>query len=264
MTRALVGLAVVLLLGLAGAAPGHAEKRVTPHRAEAPWRLVDLERGPQPGTQTAAVAPPVAPSVPPVPAVPPVLPADPCVGPVTALFALRCGAPLSGAQERGLKPKDSFRECANCPEMVVVPAGSFTMGSPENEEQRNNNEGPQHRVTIAKPFAVGRFAVTFDEWDACVAAGGCNGYIPPDQGWGRGRRPVINVSWNDAKAYVAWLSGTTEKNYRLLSEAEREYVARAGTTTPFWWGRRSRPRRRTTMVTTPMPAARRANTSSGP
>ena len=236
MTRALVGLAVVLLLGLAGAAPGHAEKRVTPHRAEAARRLVDLELGPQPGTQTAAVAPPVAPSVPPVPAAPPVLPADPCAGPVTALFALRCGAPLSGAQERGLKPKDSFRECANCPEMVVVPAGSFMMGSPENEEQRNNSEGPQHRVTIAKPFAVGRFAVTFDEWDACVAAGGCNGYIPPDQGWGRGRRPVINVSWNDAKAYVAWLSGTTEKSYRLLSEAEREYVARAGTETPFWWG----------------------------
>jgi formylglycine-generating enzyme required for sulfatase activity len=79
-------------------------------------------------------------------------------------------------------------------------------------------------------------AVTFDEWDACVADGGCNGYKPNDEGWGRGRLPVINVSWSDAKAYVAWLSRKTGKSYRLLSEAEREYIARAGTTTPFWWG----------------------------
>ena len=78
--------------------------------------------------------------------------------------------------------------------------------------------------------------MTFDEWDACVADGGCNGYQPSDEGWGRGRRPVINVSWDDAKAYVAWLSKKTGKTYRLLSEAEREYVTRAGTTTPFWWG----------------------------
>ncbi len=99
-----------------------------------------------------------------------------------------------------------------------------------------DDEGPQHKVTIAKPFAVGRFAVTFAEWDACVAAGGCGGYKPGDSGWGRGDRPVINVSWDDAKAYVAWLSKKTGATYRLLSEAEREYAARAGTTTPFWWG----------------------------
>src|SRR5262249_50892071 len=79
-------------------------------------------------------------------------------------------------------------------------------------------------------------AVTFDEWDACVQDGGCRGYAPADQGWGRGRRPVINVSWDDAKAYVTWLSGKTGRSYRLPSEAEREYVTRAGTTTPFWWG----------------------------
>jgi formylglycine-generating enzyme required for sulfatase activity len=117
-----------------------------------------------------------------------------------------------------------------------VPAGSFTMGSPDIEEGRIEEEGPQHRVTFGKSFGVGKFAVTFEEWDACVADGGCNGYTPSDEGWGRGRRPVINVSWDDANAYVGWLSRKTGKIYRLLSEAEREYVTRAGTTTPFWWG----------------------------
>jgi formylglycine-generating enzyme required for sulfatase activity len=97
-------------------------------------------------------------------------------------------------------------------------------------------EGPQHTVRIKAAFAVGRFAVTFDEWDACVADGGCKGYRPSDQGWGRGKMPVVNVRWDDATAYAAWLSRKTGKTYRLLSEAEREYVTRAGTTTVFWWG----------------------------
>ncbi|HXW49151.1 MAG TPA: formylglycine-generating enzyme family protein [Xanthobacteraceae bacterium] len=144
--------------------------------------------------------------------------------------------PLPADAERALKAADSFKECDACPEMVVVPAGAFAMGSPAKEDGRNPNEGPQHRVAFARPFAVGRFAVTFDEWDACVADGGCNNYLPDDDGWGRGRRPAINVSWDDAKAYVAWLSRKSGRAYRLLSEAEREYVARAGTTTPFWWG----------------------------
>ena len=124
--------------------------------------------------------------------------------------------------------------------MVVVPAGEFMMGSPNDEEERLTYESPQHLVKIPSPFAVGRFAVTFDEWDACVAEGHCGGASLSrgyDEGWGRGRRPVINVSWNDANAYVAWLSNKTGKIYRLLSEAEREYVTRAGTTTPFWWGK---------------------------
>jgi formylglycine-generating enzyme required for sulfatase activity len=131
---------------------------------------------------------------------------------------------------------ESFKDCPDCPDMVIAPAGSFTMGSPESEPERYSDEGPQHKVTISKPFAVGRFAVTFAEWDACVAAGGCGGYWPGDEGWGRGDRPVINVTWENAKAYVGWLSTKTGKSYRLLSEAEREYVTRAGTATPFWWG----------------------------
>ena len=133
-------------------------------------------------------------------------------------------------------PGKSFSDCAECPEMVVVPAGSFTMGSPASEEGRYDDEGPQHRVTISQPFAVGRYEVTFSEWDACVSAGGCNRHRPDDEGCGRGRRPVMNVSWDDAKSYVSWLSRKTGKRYRLLTEAEWEYAARAGTTGPFHFG----------------------------
>lgn len=136
----------------------------------------------------------------------------------------------------GAGQRESFRDCPNCPEMVVVPAGSFMMGSPEGEAERNEDETP-HKITIKQPFAAGKYAVTFAEWDACVVDGGCDGYKPADNGWGRGERPVINVSWHDARRYVTWLSAKTGKRYRLLSEAEREYVTRAGTATPFWWGR---------------------------
>lgn len=108
--------------------------------------------------------------------------------------------------------------CPMCPEMVVAPSGGFTMGSPASEVERFDSEA-QERVSIATPFAAGKFAVTFDEWDACVADGGCKGYRPADAGWGRGKRPVINVNWDDAKLYVAWLTAKTGKGYRLLSEA---------------------------------------------
>ena len=128
---------------------------------------------------------------------------------------------------RAMQPGRVFRDCEECPEMVVVPAGSFIMGSPASEEGR---------VTISKPFAVGKHEVTFGEWDACVAAGGCNGDRPDDNGWGRGRRPVMNVTWDQAKAYVGWLSRKTGESYRLLSEAEWEYAARAGTRTGYHWG----------------------------
>ena len=135
--------------------------------------------------------------------------------------------------------------CPICPELVVAPQGSFTMGSPDTEERWSGyvgSEGSPHKVTFSRPFAVGKHAITFDEWDACVADKGCNGYRPSDIGWGRGKRPVINVNWEDAKSYAAWLSSKTGKTYRLLSEAEREYVTRAGTTTPFWWGSTSSPK----------------------
>ena len=134
----------------------------------------------------------------------------------------------------GRKPGDTFRDCPACPEVVVVPAGSFRMGDLQGGGV--GVEKPVHTVTIGQPFAVGKYEVTFSEWDACVSAGGCNGYRPDDKGWGRGNRPVIYVSWKDAQQYVAWLSRKTGKRYRLPSEAEWEYAARAGTTTKYFWG----------------------------
>ncbi len=124
--------------------------------------------------------------------------------------------------------------CGFCPELVVIPAGTFTMGSPLDEDGRDDSEGPQHEVRVPR-FALGRHEVTFAQYDACVEAGGC-AERPDDEGWGRGDRPVIDVSWDDAEAYVAWLSETTGEAYRLPSEAEWEYAARAGTTTPFSTG----------------------------
>jgi formylglycine-generating enzyme required for sulfatase activity len=140
--------------------------------------------------------------------------------------------------EQALKPLASFRECAkDCPEMIVVPAGSFRMGSPATEKGRDVDEGPEHRVVFANPIAVSKLQVTFADWDACVSAGGCpQEGRADDAGWGRGTRPVIFVSWDDAQGYVAWLSRMTGKSYRLLSEPEWEYATRAGSTTAFFWG----------------------------
>lgn len=159
----------------------------------------------------------------------------------TAAQSSNCGDGVllstNTAPPKCLRPGDTFRECANCPEMVLIPRGDFVMGSPDNEEGRAKDEGPQQRVAMNYDFAAGRFEVSFAEWDACVAESGCNGYRPDDNGFGRGRHPVINVSWKDVQQYLQWLSKKSGAQYRLLSEAEWEYVARAGTTTPFWWGK---------------------------
>ncbi len=138
----------------------------------------------------------------------------------------------------------SLRDCADltprgtpvCPELVVIPPGQGLMGSPADEPGHRPDEAPQHAITIRRAFAVGKTEVTFTQWDACVADGGCRGHRAADYGWGRGERPVIGVSWLDAQAYVQWLGRKTGHQYRLLSEAEWEYAARAGTTTPFHSG----------------------------
>ena len=134
----------------------------------------------------------------------------------------------------------TFLDCSDCPEMVVIPAGEFTMGSPADEPFRGAETA--HRVTITYPFAVSKFEITFDQWDSCVNEGGCGGYRPDDEGWGRGKRPVVNISFGNAKAYVDWLSSKAGRPYRLLSEAQWEYAARAGSTTPFAFGPTLSPR----------------------
>jgi len=126
------------------------------------------------------------------------------------------------------------RDCPACPELVALPGGRFSMGSAEAEEGHRSNEGPVRSVTV-KPFLIGHYEVTFAQWDTCVAEAACR-HTPNDRGWGRGTRPVIYVSWNDVQGYLAWLSQKSGKRYRLPSDAEWEFAARAGTATRFWWG----------------------------
>jgi formylglycine-generating enzyme required for sulfatase activity len=131
------------------------------------------------------------------------------------------GAELRSAEMDGTQGfAKHFRDCPDCPDMVAVPAGLFTMGS-----DSEGNEKPTHKVTIAKPFAIGTFEVTFAEWDACVAARACT-FKPGDQGWGRGKHPVTGVSWYDiTEEYVPWLSRISGDTYRLPTEAEWEYAS---------------------------------------
>ena len=140
----------------------------------------------------------------------------------------------------GPQPGETFTDAlasgAKGPEMVVIPAGAFRMGCLSNDDSCADAEKPVHDVRIPQPFALSKYEVTFVDWDACISAGGCNGYRPKDRGWGRGSRPVINVNWQDAKSYAAWLSNQTGENYRLPSESEWEYAARAGTITKYYWG----------------------------
>ena len=171
---------------------------------------------------------------------------------------------LSAAPHRGATTatiesgfRDPLAGGGEGPPMVVVPAGEFRMGCLVDEQDPlaetdpqddpiydcSSGELPVRDVTIGQSFALSAHEITFADWEACVENGGCNGYSPEDEGWGRGGRPVIHVSWNDAQRYVAWLSRSTGATYRLPSEAEWEYAARAGTTTAFSWGNRIRPRR---------------------
>ena len=141
----------------------------------------------------------------------------------------------AGAERFGVSPDAMpgtvFRDCANCPDLVVAPAGEFDMGSDEFD-----TEQPAHSVVIAKPFAIGRGEVTFAQWDACVADGACAGWRPDDRGQGRNDTPVSEVSWSDAHRFLDWLSRKSGRAYRLPSEAEWEYAARGGVATRFWWG----------------------------
>lgn len=143
------------------------------------------------------------------------------------LTAWRAGRQAEFAQWQQQHPNRELWDAPDAPRMVVVPPGSFMMGSAQGRVGMWK-WGPPHRVTIGYPYAIGKYPVTFNEWDACAADGGCQGYTPYDEKWGRGGRPVINVSWDDAQAYAAWLSRKTGHRYRLISEAEYEYAERAG------------------------------------
>lgn len=138
-------------------------------------------------------------------------------------------------------PLQFFRDCEDCPEMVRIEPGVFRMGAEprrldEIMVELGLRESAKKVVTIDYAFAASRREITFAQWDACVAGGGCDGYVPPDEGWGRADRPVIHVSWHDAQNYVQWLSQQTGHTYRLLSESEWEYAARGGSQADYAWG----------------------------
>jgi len=145
--------------------------------------------------------------------------------PITAPVA----APQQTAQP-ATKDTEGFRDCPRCPEMLVLPAGTFTMGA----KRGDRSEKPAHAVSIKSPFAIGKYEVTSGQWNECVKAGACN--YKAAKGDPDDNSPVRDISWLDAQEYVRWLSRITKQEYRLPSEAEWEYAARANTQTRFWWG----------------------------
>jgi formylglycine-generating enzyme required for sulfatase activity len=170
---------------------------------------------------------------------------------IGALFVLRSTHGQTEITAENARPGQTFKECRNCPEMIVLPPGEFTMGSPPDEPLRRENES-QQEISITRPFAMSTTAVTWDQWEACVRDNRCDGIAvdvalrtgrdggpnPDYEDWGRGTRPVVGVSWYDAQVFVGWLNAKTGEDdaYRLPSEAEWEYAARAGTATAFPWG----------------------------
>jgi formylglycine-generating enzyme required for sulfatase activity/serine/threonine protein kinase len=137
----------------------------------------------------------------------------------------------------GMTPRvgGKIKDCATCPSLTILPTGGFQQGAGPDDTLARSNEKPERRVDFAKVYAIGVNEVTFAEWDACVSAGGCTAR-PSDQGWGRGNRPVINVTWTDAVGYAEWLSQTTGEVYSLPSESQWEYAARAGEIRPWLGG----------------------------
>ena len=148
-------------------------------------------------------------------------------------FGLWAGVASAAESGAARLPGETFRDCPDCVELVVVPAGEFQMGS-----NAKPAEAPVHRVAIQKDFAIGRREVTFAEWDRCVAAGGCK-YSPPDPAWGRGDHPVTNVSWDDAEEFLAWLAKTTGKPYRLPTNPNGNILPAGAQALPSGGGRRS-------------------------
>lgn len=142
---------------------------------------------------------------------------------------------LAAIDRLTLKPGKRFRDCDDCPEMMVIEPGRFSQGAKDDTPMARSNEKPQHEVRLPRPFAMAIREVTFNEWDQCVQDGACRAQ-PVDNGWGRGDRPVILVNWVDAQAYTAWLSAKTGAVYELPSESQWEYVARAGEAGPWVGG----------------------------
>lgn len=152
--------------------------------------------------------------------------------PLVAILCCALGTVLV-ADDPVRSPGTVFSDCDQCPELVAVSAGDFLMGDATGTGL--SNEGPAHQVAIPNAFAVGKYEITYTQWDACFSEGGCS-HSPSDDNWGRGNRAVMNVNWSDANEYIEWISKKTGRPYRLLTEAEWEFVTRAGTTTLYPWG----------------------------
>lgn len=185
-------------------------------------RIARLRAAGTKGPAVAETAPPAAAST--KPAREKETPAKP------AAPAPSASAPATAATSRPAAAGPEVKDCPDCPALISLPAGSFTMGSNSSDP----SEKPPHQVTVGAPFAIGKYEVTVEQWNSCVDGGGCQKVAPASNG--NDNAPIRDVSWDDAQQYVKWLSTTSGKEYRLPTEAEWEYAARGGTTTRYWWG----------------------------